>query len=149
VLWPHCSVCGLTLPRASVWLQIVELHTWELHTGVGGWMMFEVLFLSIMPRATHVQRMRVQLPCLFYRQVVVCNIRTQRKPDVSELRHRCTCRLTLVTLRHWLLHLDPFGICTPVRVLLLLLLAFLELPLGEAFYHGWKCAWIWAMPCII
>jgi hypothetical protein len=29
---------GLTPPQASVLLQVVQLHTLELHTGVGGWM---------------------------------------------------------------------------------------------------------------
>jgi len=89
------------------------------------------------------------LSCV-YSEVVVYNIHTQSKLDVSERSHCNTCRRTLVTVRLWRLHLVPFGICTTVKALLLLLLTSLELSLSEAFYHGWKCAWIFgdALYCI-
>ena len=66
----------------------------ELHTGLDGLMIVELMFLPIMARATHVQRERErerEFECSFltcvYSQVVDCNIHKLPKPDVSGLRH--------------------------------------------------------------
>jgi hypothetical protein len=49
-------------------------------------MTFELMFLPIMARATLVQETEcICLNCV-YSQVDVCNVHTQRKPDVSGLR---------------------------------------------------------------
>jgi hypothetical protein len=77
----------LTAPQASVWLQIVELQPWELHTRVGGWMMAELMFLPIVARATLVQKKECFCLTCVYSQVVLCNIHTHSKPAVSGLTH--------------------------------------------------------------
>ena len=78
MLWPHCAVCGLIPPQASVWLQIDELQTGELHTGVGGWMMVELMFLPIIARATHVQRETVvALPFFIVRLLCITSTHTE------------------------------------------------------------------------
>jgi hypothetical protein len=59
-------------------------------------MVVELMFIPIMERATNVQRKRERESiCLtgVYSQVVVHNIHTYSKPDVSELRHYNTVDL--------------------------------------------------------
>jgi hypothetical protein len=67
---------------------------------MAGWLMVELVFLPIMAIFAHVHGQRVRLPYLCLKQVVVFNMHTQMKPDVSRFRHCNTCGRVLVTGRH-------------------------------------------------
>jgi len=134
-----------------------------------GWFVVELMFLPIVARATHVQSKRMHLLYLCLQSCCVVkhthtHTHTHSLTNTHTHTHTHThteqtwcfrtktlehCRLTFVFCRNWLLQIVQFGICTRSQRF-----SFCCKHLWNCRYVRfcstvWKCAWIWAIFCIV
>jgi len=69
---------------------------------------------------------------MFYRKIVWYYIHLNSELEISIPGKWNNCRLNLVSGRQWLFQVVPFGICTLVTAILILILANLDITFREA-----------------